>query len=72
MTRLALAIPDGDKCAVYRARDLAALLQLSVRQIWRLSDSGMIPGRFNIGSCVRWNREVIDKWIAAGCPRARS
>jgi excisionase family DNA binding protein len=50
------------------ARQIAALLQCSVRQIWRLSEAGILPARRKIGRVVRWRRAEIERWIEAGCP----
>jgi excisionase family DNA binding protein len=69
--RLADAVPLA---ATYDARDLAALLRLSVRQIWRLTDAGKIPKPFRFGRAVRWSRAVIDRWLESGaapCSRTR-
>jgi predicted DNA-binding transcriptional regulator AlpA len=57
--------------AVYDVGDLAALLLISERQVWRLSDRGAIPGRIHIGRSARWLRTTIDRWLADGCPRPR-
>lgn len=57
--------------AVYSAEDLAALLDISKRQVWRLRDSGSLPGQIRLGSSVRWSRVAVDQWIAAGCPRPK-
>ncbi|MHB1557166.1 MAG: helix-turn-helix transcriptional regulator [Isosphaeraceae bacterium] len=57
--------------AVYSAEDLAALLDISKRQVWRLRDSGSLPNHIRIGQAVRWSRVVVDQWIAAGCPRPK-
>jgi excisionase family DNA binding protein len=68
--RLADALPPA---ATYDVRDLAALLRLSVRQVWRLSDSGKLPKPFRFGRAVRWSRAVVDKWLESGAaPRGKS
>ena len=57
--------------AAYEAADIASLIKCSVRHIWRLSDGGLLPPPFRLGRLVRWNKTVIDAWIAAGCPAQR-
>jgi predicted DNA-binding transcriptional regulator AlpA len=58
--------------ATYDVRDLAAILKLSTRTVWRLSDAGSIPGKLRIGSkSVRWSKRVVDQWFERGCPRPR-
>jgi len=47
---------------------VATLLACSPRTIYRLVDNGRIPPPVRLGSLVRWSREAIDGWIAAGCP----
>jgi excisionase family DNA binding protein len=67
------APPNVTLAATYTVSDLAALLQLSERTVWRLTDGGLIPGKIRIGSkSVRWSKSVIDQWIASGCPRPKS
>jgi len=50
------------------ARHVAALLSVSARQVWRLNATAMIPTPVRIGRSVRWRRDEIDAWVAAGCP----
>jgi predicted DNA-binding transcriptional regulator AlpA len=57
--------------AVYDAPDLADLLTVSERQVWRMKDAGLLPPALRIGRLVRWQRSVIDEWIARGCPKPR-
>jgi predicted DNA-binding transcriptional regulator AlpA len=56
----------------YRVQNIAAKLQISTRQVWRLHDAGLMPQAIKIGRrAVRWNRALIDEWIIAGCPPCR-
>jgi excisionase family DNA binding protein len=60
--------------ATYDVRDLAALLNISIRQVWRMCDAGKMPKPARFGRAVRWSRSVIDKWLAAGaapCAKGR-
>ena len=50
---------------------VATLLACSPRTIYRLIDNGRMPPPVRLGSLVRWSREAIDGWIAAGCPNSR-
>ena len=52
------------------ARDIARLLKCSVRTVYRLTDSGRMPRPVKLGAMVRWPREVIESWVAIGCPKA--
>jgi excisionase family DNA binding protein len=47
---------------------VAALLACSPRTVYRLADTGRMPPPVRLGALVRWPREAIDAWVAAGCP----
>ena len=47
---------------------VAGLLGVSSRQVYRLADGGKMPRPLKIGGSVRWDRQTIESWIAAGCP----
>lgn len=52
------------------AAQVAELLQVSPRTLWRLLSAGKLPAPLRLGGVVRWRFEEITKWIAAGCPPA--
>ena len=52
-----------------KAVEVAHFLNISSRQVWRLASSGTLPGRVKLGRLTRWRRDVIEKWVAAGCPK---
>jgi excisionase family DNA binding protein len=48
----------------------AALAGIS-RGTWcRLRAAGKLPLAIKLGGSVRWRRDEIERWIAAGCPCA--
>ena len=47
---------------------VAAMCSLSGRHVYRLADSGRMPRPLKLGGAVRWDRDTIEQWIAAGCP----
>jgi len=49
--------------------ELAHELGISVRTVWRLLSSGEMVEPVRFGKNVRWRREDVKQWIAAGCPR---
>jgi excisionase family DNA binding protein len=51
------------------ASQVASMLSVSRRQVWRLASAGILPGRVKIGKLVRWRRDEIERWIVKGCPR---
>jgi len=48
--------------------EVARLLNCSTRTVYRLNDAGRVPRPVRLGSLLRWNRRVIEQWIADGCP----
>lgn len=52
------------------AADVAKLLQCSDKHVQNLRTSGRIPAPVKLGTLVRWPRQSIEAWVAAGCPSA--
>ena len=59
---------DAELSQLLTAKQLADLLQLSTRSIWRLKNAAKLPAPIEIGGSVRWKREEVRQWIAEGCP----
>jgi predicted DNA-binding transcriptional regulator AlpA len=53
------------------AVELARLLDVSPRQIYRLNDAGRLPAPLAFGACRRWTLREIEAWLAAGAPRRK-
>ena len=51
--------------------DVAAMLQCSARHVWRMADAGKMPRPYKIGALCRWDRAIIERWVADGCPSCR-
>lgn len=49
-------------------RAVAALLGCSPRHVYRLTDAGRMPLPVRLGSLVRWRKQSLGEWLAAGCP----
>jgi excisionase family DNA binding protein len=49
------------------AAELAKLLQVSTRTLWRLRSAGQLPEAVRLGGAVRWRLDEIKEWIADGC-----
>jgi prophage regulatory protein len=47
---------------------LADMLNVSLRQVWRLNSAGKLPRPVRLGGSVRWNRAEVTAWFEAGCP----
>ena len=54
------------------SRQVAQLLGIGERTLWRWSRSGICPAPVKIGkgrrAAVRYRRSDLDAWIEAGCP----
>lgn len=50
-------------------RDVATMLGISVRSVWRLQNTGQIVAPIRVGGAVRWRRDEVRRWIDEGCPR---
>lgn len=54
------------------AAQVAKMLQISTRTLWRLNSAGSLPAPVRLGGAVRWRLEEIKIWIARGCPKAEA
>lgn len=50
------------------ASELAELMDISERTLWRLQSAGKLPSPVRIGRSTRWRLEKIREWIERGCP----
>jgi excisionase family DNA binding protein len=50
------------------ASKIARMLQVSTRTLWRLLAAGKMINPIKLGRSVRWRKDELMKWIAAGCP----
>lgn len=66
-----LTPPVAEPAKLLDVNQVGELLNCSPRHIYRLSDAGRMPKPLRLGSLVRWNRDVINDWIASGCPDCR-
>ena len=49
-------------------KEVAEMLGLSERTVYRLADVNKMPRPVKIGAAVRWRRNELDTWIEDGCP----
>ena len=54
------------------ARELATMLAIGERTLWRLLASGKLVEPVKIGGATRWRVEDVETWIEAGCPALES
>jgi excisionase family DNA binding protein len=55
------------KGKLIRVDTVAELLDVSIRHVWRLADSGRMPRPVKLGGSRRWRAEDIKVWIDEGC-----
>ena len=61
--------PIDDVCpSLWSTSDVAKALNVSRRHVQRLERTGVMPSGIRLGSAVRFDPEVIRRWIADGCP----
>ena len=55
--------PNFGPKLLLRDRDVAAVLSISVRYVWRLVTAGQFPKPVRLGNCTRWRRSDIDEFV---------
>jgi excisionase family DNA binding protein len=50
------------------SEELAKLLEISERTLWRLLSAGRVPRPVRIGRSTRWRLDEVKDWIERGCP----
>jgi excisionase family DNA binding protein len=53
---------ERSSCQLLSAKELAEILSLSVRTIWRLRSAGKLPKPLVIGGSIRWRQSDIEQW----------
>jgi excisionase family DNA binding protein len=61
-----------DAAALIDVKAVAAILDCSVRHVYRLADGGRMPAPVKLGALVRWRAEEIRTWIEDGCRPTRA
>jgi len=59
--------PPEDKGLLVDTNEVAKLLKVSARTVWKVQNEGEKPKPIRIGRAVRWNYEEIKN---AGCPKS--
>jgi excisionase family DNA binding protein len=52
------------------SEEVARLMQISERTLWRLLSAGKVPEPVRIGRSTRWRLNDVRRWIEEGCPGA--
>ena len=61
----------GISPGTYDVDAIAELLGCSSRHVRRMADSGAMPRPVHVGRLVRWQKLIVDDWLANGCPSCR-
>jgi len=51
-----------------KVQEVAERLNCSSRLIYSMKSYGRMPLPIKLGKLVRWDWDVIEKWISEGCP----
>ena len=65
------AIMSNKNSRLIKVDEVAGMLGVTPRTVYRLADSGKLPRPLKIGFSVRWRRAELENWIEAGCPIVR-
>jgi excisionase family DNA binding protein len=57
--------------ALLNCRQVARLLGVSVRSVYRLRDGQKMPRPVRVGTLIRWREGDLREWLEAGCPRTQ-
>jgi predicted DNA-binding transcriptional regulator AlpA len=57
-----------DRQLLVGAKELARIMDISTRTLWRLLSKGELIEPIRVGGNTRWRLEQIRRWIAEGCP----
>lgn len=51
------------------AGEVARMLGVSTRTLWRLQSGGRLPEPIRLGGSTRWRVSDIEHWVAHGCAK---
>ncbi len=60
--------PQAETARLLSVAEVASLLNVCERHVYRMADAGQLPRPLRIGRTVRWDRRALERWIDAGCP----
>lgn len=49
--------------ALLSAREVAGILGISERQVWRMVSAGELPAPKRVGTLTKWRRSEIEAWV---------
>lgn len=60
--------PLKQEVRLIAAEEVAEILDVSTRTVWRLLSTGKLVQPLRIGGSVRWRLDEVQEWINNGCP----
>jgi excisionase family DNA binding protein len=63
-----MEVQERSNVMLIAADELAQLMGVSERTLWRLLSAGKVPKPVRIGRNTRWRLFEIKDWIEKGCP----
>src|SRR4051794_30453846 len=60
---------SNETITLLNAEEVAAMLGVSERTLWRLLSAGKFPKPVRFGRSTRWRLADVREWIDCGCPR---
>ena len=57
--------PPGEPALLLTVNEVARLLGISVRSVWRLASAGELPSPLSIGRSKRWERRSLEAFVQA-------
>ena len=63
---------EAQASLMLRVDEVAEMLSVSERSVWRLRSRGQLPASVRLGSSIRWRRAEILAWVGAGCPTIKN
>ena len=60
-----------DQPVLLTADEVATMLNVSERTLWRLLSAGKVPSPVRFGRSTRWKATEVAEWIRRGCPVER-
>ena len=71
MKETAVSPPLDSPAMLMDVSQVAAILNVSTRTVYRMSDSGALPRPRRLNTLIRWSRLEIEAWVKADCPSCR-
>jgi predicted DNA-binding transcriptional regulator AlpA len=59
---------ECDRRKLLSVKNVAKMCGCSVRHVYHMADTGLMPSPVKLGFLSRWSDDVIREWIGRGCP----